>query len=160
MKQTLWGDRLGTPIDAYAFVLTTFFLGVFLRLGYIDVLSNEISVVLEEICFGASSIALILQGKKLKKKGILGITEIAQTSFLMYVICFLLPRTGMWGILWFILVAFCLFNLIGGFLAFAYTTIQKWSFNGETTLSRTESVVAILTSILVAVFAGIQLLFA
>lgn len=157
MKKCIFGDKLDTNIDLYALILTLLFLGVFLHFDYICIISKTITVIIECICLCLSSILLMNEGCKLKKRGILGVKEMAFGAIQLYIMAACLSTTNTMSIVWFFSVGFYLFNFIGGFLAFIYTLIEKWSSNTSNLLSKTESVVVIITSIFVAVFAGIQL---
>ena len=150
-------DRFGSPIDGYALIMTFFILGVLLHFEFF-VISETVTELIEIGCFLLSSLLLIRTGEKLKSKDILGVKEIALGALQLYLLSSVLPKAGTWSVLWFLLIAFYLFCLLDGALALVHSILAKWSADTSDLLSRTESIVAILTGIPVAIFAGIQLL--
>lgn len=157
MKKYVFGDKLGTSIDLYALILTLFLLGVFLRFDYICIISETITTIIECICLCLSSVLLIRKGVKLKEKGILGINEMALGATELYILSACLPTTSNVSIIWFLSISFYLFNFIGGFMAFIYSLVELWTSKVSDSLSKTESIVVIITSVFVTLFAGIQL---
>lgn len=157
MKKYVFGDKMGTSIDLYALILTLLVLGVFLRFDYICIISETVTTIIECICLCLSSILLIRKGVKLKEKGILGVNEMAYGATELYILSACLPTTNNMSIIWFIVIGFYLFNFIGGFMAFIYSLAELWSSKVSDSLSKTESVVVIITSVFVTLFAGIQL---
>ena len=157
MKKYVFGDKLGTSIDLYALILTLLILGVFLRFGYINIVSETVTTIIECICLCLSSILLIRKGVKLREKGILGIKEMAFGATELYILSACLPTTSNVSVIWFLSIGFYLFNFIGGFMSFIYSLVELWTSKVSDSLSKTESIVVIITSVFVTLFAGIQL---
>lgn len=158
MKKDILCDNRGTNINLYALILTFFFLGVFLRFDHVYIISETITSIIECVCLCTSCFILMYQGIKLKERGICGIKEMAFGATELYIMIFCLPTTNNnMNIFWFICVAYYLFNFISGLMAFIYSLIELWSSNAPNSLSKTESIVVIITSVFVTAFAGIQL---
>ena len=158
MKKYIFGNKMGINIDLYALILTLLFLGIFLRFDYICIISETITTIIECVCLCVSSILLMRQGSKLKEKGILGIKEMAYGATELYIMAACLPiDDSKIAIVWFISIAYYLFSFIGGLMSFIYSLVKLWSANATNSLSKIESIVVIITSIFVAIFAGIQL---
>lgn len=158
MKKRLLGDRLGSPIDKYALMITLFVVGVFLLWKSDFVISTEITKIVSNGCLCLSSIMLMKVGRNLEKRNIEGVPEMALGAFQGYLIASGLPNDGYWSILYLFSVAFYFFTFIGGFLAFLCSWFRH-SKNKETDLlSKIESIVAIITALVGCVLAGIQLI--
>ena len=158
MKKYIFGDEIEAIIRLYALILTFLFLGVFLRFNDICIISETITSIIECICLCISGFLLVHKGIKLRERGIWGIKEMAFGSIQLYIMIFCLPITNNnANIFWFISIAYYLFNFINGLMAFVYSLTELWSSNSSNSLSKAESIVVIVTSILVTAFAGIQL---
>lgn len=158
MKKYVFSDKMGINIDLYVLILTLLFLGIFLRFNYICIISETITTIIECVCLCVSSILLMRKGSKLKEQGILGVKEMAYGATELYIMAACLPTDDRYiAIIWFISIAYYLFNFIGGLIVFIYSLVKVWSENASNSLSKIESIVVIITSIFVAVFAGIQL---
>lgn len=156
-------DRFGSPVDGYAAIITFFILGVLLNYKKIFLISDDITSIAGMACFSLSSIMLTFAGAKLKKKEIFGVKEIAIGSLQLYLLSYIFPNplitnSAGWSLAWFLIVAFYLFSFLDGCLALVYSVLKRWEKDSDDMISRTESIVTIITTIPVAVFAGIQLL--
>ena len=100
---------------------------------------------------------LIKIGRNLEKKKILGVPEMALGAFQSYFISSYIPNEGYLSILVLLSIAFFLFNFIGGLIALCYSCSQHLKQEATNPAAKTESLVAIITSVLGCVFAGIQL---
>lgn len=156
MKKYVFSKKFGT-IDLYSLILTLLILGIFLRLSYVCIISEIVTTVIECICLCLASIFLMYKGIKLREKHILGIKEMAFGATELYILSACLPKTNNTNIIWFISIGYYLFNFIGGFIAFVYSLVEKCSSNSSDSLSKVESIVVIITSVFVTLFAGIQL---
>lgn len=158
MRKYILGNETEAIIRLYALILTFLFLGIFLRFNDICIISETIKSIIECVCLCISGFLLMYKGIKLRERGVLGIKEMAFGSIQLYIMIFCLPITNNnANIFWFISIAYYLFNFIYGLMAFFYSLIELWSSNASNSLSKIESIVVIITSIFVAVFAGIQL---
>ena len=138
-------------------------MGILLNYKCIFLISDDITEIAGIICFTLSSIMLTFAGAKLKAKEIFGVKEIAIGSLQLYFLSQIFPNPLVadcvgWSIAWFLVVAFYLFSFLDGCLALVYSVLKRWEKNSDDLISRTESIVTIITTIPVAVFAGVQLL--
>ena len=156
MKKGIFGDKLGTPIDKYAFLITLLIVGFFLRIDSDFLVSAEVSEKVSNWCLCISSLMLIKIGRNLEKKNVFGVPEMALGAFQSFIISEYVPQNGYWSILYLFSVAWFLFTFIGGLLALTNSYFQRLN-SKEATISKTESLIVIITSVLGCIFAGIQL---
>ena len=157
MKKEIFGDKLGTPIDKYALLITLFIIGVFLHLNSDFLVSEALSRIVSSTCLSLSCIMLVNIGRNLEKKEILGVPEMAIGAFQSYFISTYVSNKGYLSIFVLFSIAFFLFNFIGGSLALLCSYSQYLKNKKAIPVSKAESLVGIITSFLGCVFAGIQL---
>lgn len=158
MHNKLLPKNIGSTIDKYAATITLFLMGIFLQINPSFLLSYSITRTAQTILYGTACVILIKIGRNLEQKNIAGVPEIAVGAFQVYTISRGVPHDGYWSFLFLCSVGFFLFTFIGGSLAFICSILQVKKNRSTDLLSKTESIVAILTSLIAVVFAGIELL--
>lgn len=145
-----------STITLASLVATFFVLGFLLWSDSFPVIPPEVADAFEAISFLLAYLFLVSWGEQLKQPHSLGIIKFAGGSLSIYLISHITPKSVPVAIALMLLFAILLFWVISGVITLIHSVVIRWSSKESDSVAKIESIVVILTSIPMSLFACLQ----